>query len=127
MILICCYKNLSACHGELLGSIMTSFNSLCTSDSMKALSVELYFLDFVAIGLMLEVRFENGDGGEMDSVDRAQIDKGGLDPPKCNSKLLCSCRMSSPISTSLHGFSKIESLTSLGLVHTAHYERGELN
>ena len=63
------------------------------------------------MGLILEARLIKGDGGEIDRVERAQMDSDGLDPPKCNSKLLCSCRMSNPISTFLHGFCNIESDT----------------
>ena len=60
---------------------------------------------------MSGVKFTKSDGGETDSVDRAQMDKVGFDLPKCKFKLLYCCRISRLVCTSLQGFSKIESFT----------------
>ena len=53
----------------------------------------------MAIGLTSGVRFAKSDGGGIDSLDRAQMDKVGFDPPKCKFSLLCCCTISKPIGT----------------------------
>ena len=85
----------------------------CSGDDKEKLSMKIcseYASDFCH-DRKSTLRFAKGDGGGTDSLDRAQMDKVGFDPPKCKFKLLCCCRISKPISTSFHGFSEIESFT----------------